>query len=92
MFSSVYEPPSIDLYGRLVKYLWYLYMVEISLEENDMKWDPCLERNTFLIIKDISYKSSKIKCPTSLETKITESSQVVAICCTHNNSPFSLTI
>ena len=35
------------------------------VEENDMKWDPCLERNTFLIIKDISYKSGKIKCPIS---------------------------
>ena len=69
-------------------YTWWAYI----LEENDMKWDPCLERNTFLIIKDISYKSSKIKCPTSLETEITGSSQVVAICCTHNNSPFSLAI
>ena len=33
-----------------------------------MKWDPFLERNTLFIIKDISYKSSKIRCPTSLET------------------------
>jgi hypothetical protein len=51
-------------------YIWWAYL----LEENDMKWDPCLERNTFLIIKDISYKSSKIKCPTSLEIEITRSS------------------
>ena len=36
-------------------YIWSAYL----LEENDMKWDPCLERNKFLIIKDISYKSSK---------------------------------
>lgn len=57
-----------------------------------MKQDPCPERNTFFIIKDISYKSSKIKCPTSLETEITGFSQVIAICYTHNNSPFSLTI
>ena len=69
-----------------------IYGGHIFLEENDMKWDPCLERNMFSIIKDISYISSKKQCPTSLETKITGSSQVVAICCTHNNSPFSLTI
>jgi hypothetical protein len=37
-------------------YIWWAYL----LEENDMKWDPCLKRNKFLIIKDISYKSSKI--------------------------------
>jgi hypothetical protein len=43
------------------------------LEENDMKRDPCLKRNKFLIIKDISYKSIKIKCPTSLEREITGS-------------------
>ena len=45
-------------------YIWWEY----PLEENDMKWDPCPERNMFSIIKDISYISSKIKCPTSLET------------------------
>ena len=55
-------------------YIWWAYL----LEEKDMKWDPCLERNAFLIIKDISYKSSKIKCPTKLEIEITGSSQVVA--------------
>ena len=47
---------------------------EYLVEETDMKWYPYLERNKFLIIKYISYKSSKIKCPTSLETKITGSS------------------
>jgi hypothetical protein len=51
-------------------YIWWAYL----LEENDMKWDPFLERNKFFIIKDISYKSSKVKCPTSLETEITGSS------------------
>ena len=57
-----------------------------------MKWDPCLERNRFSITKDISYISSKIQCPTNLEIEITGSSQVVTICCNHNNSPFSLSI
>ena len=96
MISSVNEPPSIDL--------WYLYMGDSSktygtyiwweyvLEENDMKWDPFLERNMFSIIKDISYISSEILVLLFLETEITGSSQVVAICCTHNNSPFNLTI
>ena len=56
-----------DLSKTYGTYIWWEYL----LEENDMKWDPYLERNTFLIIQDISYKSSKIKCPTSLETKIT---------------------
>ena len=51
-------------------YIWLAYL----LEENDMKWDPFLEINMFSIIKDISYKSSKIKCPSSIETKITGSS------------------
>ena len=50
-------------------YIWWAYL----LEENDMKWDPFLEINKFWIIKDISYKSSKIKCSTTLETKITGS-------------------
>ena len=53
-----------DLSETFGTYIWWAYL----LEEDDMKWDPCLERNTFLIIKDIAYKSSKIKCPTSLET------------------------
>ena len=53
-----------------VNYIWWAYL----LEENDMKWNPCLERNKFLIIKDISYKSSKIKCPNSLEIDIIGSS------------------
>ena len=69
-------------------YIWWAYLSE----ENDMKWDQCLEQNMFLIIKDVSYKSSQIKFPTSLETEITGSSQVVASCCTHNKAPFSLTI
>jgi hypothetical protein len=47
-----------------------IYVWAYLLKENDMKWDPFLERNAFLIIKDISYKSSKIKCPTSLEIEI----------------------
>ena len=51
-------------------YIWWAY----PLEENDMNWDPCLKINTFLIIKDIPYKSSKRKCPPSLETEITRSS------------------
>ena len=37
-------------------YIWWGYI----LEENDMKWDPCPERNIFSIIIDISYMSSKI--------------------------------
>ena len=37
-------------------YIWWAYI----LEENDMKWDPCLERNMFSITKNISYISSKI--------------------------------
>ena len=77
-----------DLPNTFATYIWWAYI----LEENDMKWDPCLERNTFLIFKEISYKSSKIRCPNSLETEIIGSSQVVAICCTHYKSPFSLTI
>ena len=35
-------------YGTYVRW-------EYLLEENDMKWDPCPKRNTFSIIKDISY-------------------------------------
>ena len=77
-----------DLSNTYGIYIWWAYM----LEENDMMWDSSLERNMFSNIKYISYKSSKIKCPTSLEIEITGSSQVVAICCTHNNSPFSFTI
>ena len=38
-------------------YIWWAYL----LEENDMKWDPFLEINMFLIIKDMSYISSKIQ-------------------------------
>ena len=38
-------------------YIWWAYL----LEENDMKWDPYPERNKLLIIKDISYKSIRIK-------------------------------
>jgi hypothetical protein len=45
-----------DLLETYDTYIWW----ENILKENDMKWDPCLERNKFLIIKDISYKSSKI--------------------------------
>ena len=56
-----------DLSKTYGTYIWWAYL----LEENDMKWDPCLERNMFLINKDISYKSSKIKCSTSLEMKNT---------------------
>lgn len=41
------------------------------LKENDMKWDPCLERNIFSIIKYLSNISSKIKVLLVLETKIT---------------------
>jgi len=37
-------------------YVWWAYI----LEENEMKWGPYLERNQFLIIKDISYESSNI--------------------------------
>ena len=62
MLSLVNETSSIDLYEETVNYLWYYIWWAYLLEENDIKWDPCLERNTFLIIKDISYKSSKIKC------------------------------
>ena len=46
------DPPKT--YGT---YIWWAYL----LEENDMKWDPCLERNMFSIIKDISNISSKIQ-------------------------------
>jgi hypothetical protein len=59
-----------DLLNTFGTYIWWAY----RLEENDMKWDPCLEINMLLIIKDIPYESSKIKCPTSLETEITRSS------------------
>ena len=38
-------------------YIWWAYL----LEENDMKWDPCLERNMFSSIQDISYISTKIQ-------------------------------
>ena len=34
-------------------YIWWASL----LEENYMKWDLCLERNMFSIIKDISYIS-----------------------------------
>ena len=37
--------------------IWWAY----RLKENDIKWDPFLERNMFSIIKDISNISSKIK-------------------------------
>ena len=61
MISSVNEPPPIDLYGDPSKacdtYIWWAYL----LEKNAMKWDPCLERNAFSIIKDISYISSIYK-------------------------------
>ena len=39
-----------------VTYIWWAYL----LEENDMKWDPFLERNMFSITKNVSYTSSKI--------------------------------
>ena len=51
-------------------YIWWAYI----LEENDMKWGPCLEKNMFSIIRDKSNISSKIQCPTSLEIEITRSS------------------
>ena len=38
-------------------YIWW----ENILEENDMKWDPCLKGNMISIIKDISYISSEIQ-------------------------------
>ena len=45
-----------DLSKTYGTYIWWVYI----LEENDMKWDPLLERNMFSTIKDISYISSKI--------------------------------
>ena len=45
-------------------YIWWADL----LEENDMKWDPCIERNMFSIIKDISYISSNIQVLIVLET------------------------
>ena len=60
MFSQVNDPHPLTCMGDTSNtfgtYIWWTYL----LEENDMKWYPCLERNTFSIIKDISYKSSKI--------------------------------
>ena len=62
MISSNNEPPPIDLYGRPVRDISYLYMVEISfMRKYDMKRDPCPKRNTFSILKDISYESSRYK-------------------------------
>ena len=37
-------------------YIWWAYL----LEENDMKWDPCLDRNMFSITKKVLYISGKI--------------------------------
>ena len=61
MISSVNEPHPSTCMGDTSKtygtYIWWAYI----LEENDMKWDPFLERNMFSINKDISYISSKIQ-------------------------------
>ena len=46
-----------DLSKTYGTYIWWAYL----LEENDMKWDPFLERNIFSITKNTSYISSKIK-------------------------------
>ena len=46
-----------DLSKTYDTYIWWEYL----LEENDMKWDPCPERNVFSIIKYISYISSEIQ-------------------------------
>ena len=51
-------------------YIWWEYL----LKENDMKWDPFLERNKFLIIKDVSYKSTIHKTYYFKQTEIIESS------------------
>jgi hypothetical protein len=63
---STYIGDPSKTYGT---YIWWTY----PLGENDMKWDPFLDRNMFSIIKDISYISSKIKvidCGQRHKTKI----------------------
>ena len=64
--STYIRDPS-KTYGN---YIWWAYL----LEENDMKWDPCLERNIFSILKDISYISTEIQVLLVLEIEITKSS------------------
>ena len=61
MFGSVNEPHPSTYMGNPSKnfgtYIWWEYI----LEKYDMKWDPLPERNTFSIIKYISYISSRYK-------------------------------
>ena len=56
-----------DLSKTCGTYIWWEYL----LEENDMKWDPCLDINMFSIIKVISYISAKIQVLLIFKTKIT---------------------
>ena len=82
---------SINLYRRSITNLWYLYMVGISLRKYDIRCDLCARKKYILIPWDIVYKSSWCKTYGYEMIEITRSSQVVAICYTHNNLPFNLT-